>query len=382
MERNRASGSQRRPKLVVMKRWHYGFRILIWAMFAPTLCWAQAGLVDINGTADGDNIINLFGAACEEIHSGEAKSSVRVRATDKASYKAVETIPELSDYRSGFSAHDFNVLIYHIIDNYLEDMAIKTASQDDKQICVEITAYLNSENILKAINDNFNKFGKDSTDTAEEADIVNEVQNTYPDALVIENDKQLVPQVTDFPPAPQIVLKDEIRAENLTAESQENIDADIVDNNGEHNTRVFINRTKFFNGMTTNAYFKEFAQMVKQKSGVTIVTDKNKADYIINPEVLRAKVDPINKQTNRLQMVVSLELFDVNKKTSVREHQNRFILFESTEDEQTVAGNLMKKLFAKAGEIIVGRISTKPTGALMERDAIITPSQPKRVNLP
>ncbi len=315
--------------------------------------------------ADDDaSVISLFGKACEIIKAGEAKSSVRVRATDKASFKSVENIAELSTYRDKLSAHDFNVLVYGIVDNYIEDLSVKTTKQGSDEICVETTGFLHSDNILKAIDDNYQKFSVKQLPTE-----TNETP-AYPQALDIEDEATLLPAVTDFPPAP--VLPEP----SLSEETEEQSVAETQSNEhvGDGLSKVFIEKTKFFNGMTTNAYFDDLKNIVLQKQGITITTDKNAADYILKPEVLRAKVDPINNQTNRLQMVIALELYNTRKETSVTEHQNRFILFESKEDEQNVASSLMKKLFIQAGNVIIYNISTKPLGALMNRDAIITPT--------
>jgi len=324
--------------------------------------------------AEGDvNLISLFGKACEAIKPGEAKSSVRVRATDKASFKSVENLSELSSYRDKLSAHDFNVLVYGIVDNYIEDLSVKTTKQDEEEICVETTGFLHSENILKAIDENYQKFAPQAVaeETPNNAD--------YPQALDIEDENALVPAVTPFPPAPELTDAAPAASTEQPAAKEEKKEVSAATSGL---SKVFIEKTKFFNGMTTNAYFDDLKNIVLQKQGITITQDKNSADYILSPEVLRAKVDAINNQTNRLQMVVSLELFNVQKESSIKEHQNRFILFESKEDEQTVASSLMKKLFAQAGNVIVNNISTKTPGALMNRDAIITPAGAEKIRRP
>ncbi len=327
------------------------------------------------GIDEDEAVISLFGKACETIKQGEAKSSVRLRATDKASFKSVENIAELSEYRNQMPTHDFNVLIYAIVDNYIEDLSVKTSKQTEQEICVEATGFLHSENILKAINENYQKF-------SETPETITHTEATYPQALEIEDEKAIVPTVTDFPPAPSLPEKVESTEQVFDTPTTVSVPQKSENKLLGNGTTVFIEKTKFFNGMTTNAYFDDLRQIIQKKQGIRIVEDKNLADYIISPEVLRAKVDAVNSQTNRLQMVVALELFDVKKETSVTEHQNRFILFEGQEDEQNVASNLMKKLFAQAGKIIVNKISTKTVGAVMERDAIITPAGAEKVSPP
>ena len=111
------------------------------------------------------------------------------------------------------------------------------------------------------------------------------------------------------------------------------------------------------------------------------ITDKRDlADYIIRTNVLKAKVDPINSSTNRLHMVVSVEAEFPDEKSSVIEHQNRFVLFNSDENEQEVAFRLMKKLFTAAGEKIKDKVNQaerrrRPDKALPD---IITPGGTKR----
>ena len=56
--------------------------------------------------------INIFANVCEQISSGESKSSARLRASDKASFKAVEEIPELKRFREYLDPHQFNLKIY------------------------------------------------------------------------------------------------------------------------------------------------------------------------------------------------------------------------------------------------------------------------------
>ena len=91
--------------------------------------------------------------------------------------------------------------------------------------------------------------------------------------------------------------------------------------------------------------------MFDQNAYFQLTEDRAKADLVIYSKVLRAKVDAINSNTNRLQMVVSVEVKNLADDSSYIEHQNRFILFKSSEDEQKVAAGLMQKLLTKAGKL-------------------------------
>ena len=80
------------------------------------------------------------------------------------------------------------------------------------------------------------------------------------------------------------------------------------------------------------------------------------ADYTLTPKVLKAKVDTINSKNRRMQMVVSVELRIAGADGSISDHQNRFVLFESTENEQEVAMDLLRKLLKKSGQKFIERI--------------------------
>ena len=122
---------------------------------------------------------------------------------------------------------------------------------------------------------------------------------------------------------------------------------------------IFISPTEFFNN-TSSAKYSEILREMFVKSEYFYITDKKElADFVITPKVLRAKVDPINAETNRLQMVISLESYNPATEETNTEHQNRFVLFNSSEDEQEVASKLMKQLFAKAADKIITELEIK-----------------------
>lgn len=325
-------------------------------MLAGMLCPAAAENFD---TDEEDGTISLYASSCERIKPGEQKSSVRIRATDKASFKAVERISELSDYRNTFPGHEFNVLVYNIVDNYIEDLAVRTTKQNESELCVEVTGYLSNQNILKAFNENFQKMQRDTSQKAEE----------YPDRLEVETSPEAVlPVVNQMPPRPKPEIKKEIAAETILAERYK--DPEPIAKSDA--TKVFIEKTKFFNNTSTANFYEDIKNIIGEKKGVTIVDSADKANYLIRSKVLRAKVDPINRKTRRLQLVIAMELAEPGKDNAVVEHQNRFILFESTENEQQVANELMKKLLKKAGQQILPKIKIRNPAS--ETDAVITPT--------
>lgn len=313
---------------------------------------------------EDDGVRAVYATACENIRGEEAKSSARVRATDKASFKALENLSDLSDYRDKYDTHDYNVLIYTLVDNYLEDMAVRTLEQDEGKICVEVTGYLNRSNIDNAVRE-----------------LAARREAQYPDKLVLEKTALTEPSPAGLPPKPEIKISEDIAVEKILEEEPTLPESDKAPQDpvaiaktvaDDGRTKVFIERTKFYNDTSTNAFHADLARALEENSQAAVTNSLSDADYIIKTKVLRAKVDPINKQTNRLQMVIALELINTADASSMTEHQNRFILFESTENEQNVAASLLKKLLRKAGQQIAPRIKHK-TGN-RGSDSIITPT--------
>lgn len=323
-----------------------------------------------------ENVIPVYGTACEKIKGDEAKSTARVRVTDKASFLAVSSVLSVLDYKSDLSEHDYNVMVYNLVDNNVEDMAVRTTKQDDENICVEVTGYINKDSIITAFNDSISDKPEDTPVSESMTQIVNDVNKIYADK---EIDGKYKPAV--IPPTDDATLEKYKAPETASLPKQINqpkpsaSQAVVDDKRG----LVYIAPTEFFNNTQSEKHAKILKQLFSKNEYFYITAQKDLADYIVKSKVLRAKVDPINSSTNRLQMVVSVEVEFVDSKTSTTEHQNRFVLFSSDENEQEAAFNLMKKLFEKAGEIIKNKIEQaerkKGNSGLLPQ--IITPTSPR-----
>lgn len=402
-----------------MKAFYYKLLIISAFVTAPFCVQAQ---VDYNETGGEDSAIAIFGTSCEPYNNGVARSSARIKASDKASFNAVENIAELAAYRQAFSAHDFNVLVYYLVDNFLEDLAVKTTYQDQEKLCVEVSGYLGRESILKAFNENFDKFGSAVSNQMEEKIVrqdEQEAESDEPLVLMTENSAQVSAALNGLPPKPQPTFKAEMiedAPEDIEAEdnpdapvvdrtagerTQEEAPVNIVINNDKNfsvtkngvevernyqpydeqdkNIYVYIPDTEFFNDTTSGDYYDLLKNIVLSRSEIKVTTAPEEADYILKSKILKAKVDPINSKTNRLHLIAALELKDIAVNDTITEHQNRFILFESNENEQTVAADLMEKMLRKAGDVILNNITYHRRGRMQHKDnsAIITPSNSK-----
>ena len=65
--------------------------------------------------------VEIYGNACEKVVQGESKSSTWVRAADKAVFLGVKKIKELDKAKQILNEHDLNVLVYRLVDEYVED---------------------------------------------------------------------------------------------------------------------------------------------------------------------------------------------------------------------------------------------------------------------
>lgn len=361
--------------------WRFGICTVLYAFSVSCGSAHLAVAVPIGDEAGEENIISLVGSGCEPVRADESRSSVRLRAADKASFNAVEKISELSEYRDSLSSHDFNVLVYNIIDNYIEDQTVRTVSQDEGRICVEMTGWLNSENILRVLNDNFQKYVAANEPSPETApSTVQDSRADYPESLLIEETADLQAPGSILPPKPQPSISPKVAAlaKEPAAPVPANVPTPVASNATpaiavdtsqpeESVTYVFLDKTVFYNNSTTVKFYQDLKTAVEERPGVKITLDKGQAAYTLKSRVLRAKVDPVNQQTNRLQMVIAVEL-EQSGKSLVVEHQNRFVLFDDKDDEQKVAADLIRKLLVQAAHIVAKKIKSP------QSEAIITPA--------
>lgn len=286
-----------------------------------------------------DNAVAIYAEACEPLKKDEPKSSIRMRVTDKASFNAVSNMTELDKFKI-LDRHDLNVLVYNIVDNYVEDMAVRTTSHNTSDICLEVTGYVRKENINKAYQEAKNTPKEDNS----------EVKGLNEDDLVEEEDSPL----SLVQPEASINTKTNISAfTNSEPQSELRQSETIPDKKAR---LVYIEPVEFFNNTQSESHAQILKEIFAHNENFYLTDKKDLADYVIKSKILRAKVDPINRNTNRLQMVLAVGVQFKDTNTTSVEHQNRFILFSSDESEQKVAADLMKKLFEKAAEPILDKV--------------------------
>lgn len=352
-------------------------RLLFFGINVLCFCAANFAFAEPLLSADDGKTIPINGTACERFNASEAKSTVRVRVTDKASFLAVSAVDEVSSFREDMNEHDYNVLVYGLVDNAIEDMIVKTTKQNDEELCVMVSGYISLDNILKAVAD-FPQNSPQQTQQQETmTDIVKEVNTSYselpdqPSSVIPPSDEDVIEKHK----APVTDAQETLSTGTVEKTTSEDKLAITDDKRG----LVYIAPAEFFDKTTSDVHAKTLKDMFENDDGYFVTDKKDLADYIIKAKVLRAKVDAINSSTKRLQMVISVEVEFPDEKASAVEHQNRFVLFNSSENEQEVAFKLLKKLLSSAGEKIKEKVDQaerrrRPDKAFPD---IITPAASK-----
>lgn len=254
--------------------------------------------------------LEIYGNACETVIRGESKSSTRVRATDKAVFLGVKRQDSLSHAKQILNEHDLNVMIYRLVDEYVEDLKVATIEENDAKVCVEVKGWLS----FGAISEVEKEFITDSSP----------VNEATPEAVV-----------------------------EVAREVKENIF--LAPQNPESLALLHIKTLEYYNGGKSDKYTQILKEQFADNPYFYLTDDAEIADYVITPKVLKAKVDKLDAGHKRLQMVVVLEINGL-KEEAVNEYQNRFVLFGAEENEQETASRLLEKLLSNAGEGVLRKI--------------------------
>ena len=358
-------------------------------------------------SARAEDMVKVVGSACEIFSSNQFKPSIRVRVTDKASYNAVSQIPSLAELRSQLLEHDYNVIVYNLVDNYVQNMSVKTTSQDENELCVEVTGYIPAEDIVTVIANyspsnpapeyDFKKAngiveekhrtikeskpteaavmydGKkdfDKISTPSKAPIAYAPESSEEPKIKVEKkpDTQKEEKIVYQPDTPSAVAVEKTKTEEPAKEDVKSDNKDevyIVPENAKFpepvieepaKALVYIAPVEFSNNTHSSKPIDVLKEFFGNEDNYTLLNNIDGADYTITSKVLKAKIDKLNAKTNRMQMVVSTTLKINGADGSIVDHQNRFVLFESGENEQEVAMNLLRKLLQKSGQKIIERI--------------------------
>ena len=164
-----------------------------------------------------------------------------------------------------------------------------------------MTGYLNSENILKVLNDNFQKYAEPAVVSEDTLPTVRYSNEEYPDSLQIENKAASTLPAPILPPPPQPVISDKVAARPVADEPELFADAapetsfetvpaavqsakqpskTVSESNpsspaAEENNivYVFVDKTRFYNNTATLKFYQDLKQAVEERNGVKVTLD-------------------------------------------------------------------------------------------------------------
>lgn len=259
--------------------------------------------------ADEVESFEIRANACEKILEGESISGARNRAIDKAVFLGLKNSSELQEDKNLLNDHDLNVMIYRLVDDYVQDLTSKVTKSDKDKICVEVSGFINPQNIA-VVREEF----------------VPNRQHRHLD----DNDASQIIQTL-------------------------NKDLSLKPQNVENLALVYVEPLLYFNGKKSIKHTEFLKEKIKDNPYYFLTEKKDLADYIITPKLLKAKVDSLDATHKRIQMVVILEISGLSQEITVVS-QNRFFLYFAQDNQNEITARLLKKLLQAAGADAVRKI--------------------------
>lgn len=276
-----------------------------------------ATFIALIGTAKADEDVlarQIEADACDERLADDDLQTAENRAVDKASLAAVKTSGLIQGYYENLSDMALNLISYRIIDEYLFDVSHQVTLDDEKQVCVHITAGLemSPEDLHVLV-----------------AEYKASAPINHNEAAQIAEDVQ---QETQF--KPQSLAEKKL---------------------------LYIDELQFWNGIKTANYRQLLQEQLPESEYFYITNDRSMADYVLEPFVETAHVEGIDANNRKMQIRLLLNAVAANNNDLplISEQQNHFILFTADKDEQQVADTLIRKLLARAAISVSTQINTQ-----------------------
>ena len=254
--------------------------------------------------AEGDILFQAVTAdACDDRQADDDKHTAENRAIDSACLIAIKTSGLLQQRYPKLGVEALDLVSYRLIDEYLIDVKHKITLNDDKRVCVKVNAS------IEITPDDLNQLVKEYKNISHFSDegiaeAAEKVQDTFKAVPNEPDEKQL----------------------------------------------VYITPMVFYDGTETNHYEKYLKELFNNNSYFFVTDDLKLADYIVTPRLVRAEVDEMDANNNKMRMMVELDTAAPNKTEfmPLSEQQNHFILFATDKNEQKIADTLLKKLLSRA----------------------------------
>jgi len=273
-----------------------------------------------NAFAEEVESFEIRANACEKLIDDESVAGARNRAIDKAVFLALKTSPQLQEDKNLLNDHDLNVMIYRLVDDYVQDLTSKVTKSEEDKVCVEISGFINPQSI----------------------------------ELVREEFKPNR-QYRDYNPDDVAQVAKDLE-QNFTLKPQ----------NLENLALVYVEPLVYFNGKSSVKHAAFLKDKIKDNPYYFLTEKKDLADYVITPKLLKAKVDSLDASHKRIQMVVTLEISGL-KDDIVIVSQNRFLLYFAQDNQNDITTRLLQKLLEAAGADAVRKIEMAEQQKLEQR---------------
>lgn len=261
--------------------------------------------------------------ACDNRQVGDDKNTAENRALDKAGLAAVKLSGIIQQNYPELKTDALDIVAYRIIDEYLFNSKHEVTLSDGERVCVKMSADM----------------------------------EITPDELYV-----LVREYKDSD-SPQADV--EAIAEKVNSETT------FKPQNLNEKKLLYIEKMIFWNGESTTHYRDFLAGLFSHSEYFYVTDNRDIADYIVRPKLLKADVYEVDKTHHKMEMQIELEASTrlVSDLDEINERQNHFILFAADRDEQEISDNLLRKLLTKASEQASKKID-KYIASKLEKDKV------------
>ncbi len=240
----------------------------------------------LNGLALAHNHqINIKAEACHKITKKTNINQARLNAIILAQELSIENLEQVKSVKENINDFEYIKLIKLISQNDIHDFSTITTIEKQDNICIEVSGVI-KHSVLK---------------------------------------RRLSPY--------------KLQAEEELSAKKQYIDTELPN--------IYVAETKFFDGTKSDNLSDIVRAEIAKSTRLEVTNSIIKSDYILYPEIVKVKVEKVNKDMNRLNMIVSIKSSYKESGFKGADSENKFIAFEVSKDTNQVIFDLTKKLLIK-----------------------------------
>ena len=245
---------------------------------------------------------------CTPKQSDTEDSDVYLKAYDKTAYLAVKSSQYIKEKILNFDDYNASIFIYKVIDSAIKDVITSTTKDNDKEICLNFSAFIDGSKIDEILNNYNNK-------NIEKEDI-----------------KKLTKEINEMLPKSIYETKDSIPL-------------------------IYIEDLEYYNKKTTKVYTRDISEELSFEPRILITENRELADYYIIPKLVKSAVDLIDDEKSRYSMSLVIEVHNLENATIIKEEKSRYIIISNNDNIQEIAHKMINKLIKDALNSLKEKIS-------------------------